>query len=63
MLKYYKKDLTTKAIKDGWNNVDKQCDEWFENLKTWSNQALVEVIMNSIKTIKESWPIDFDKKN
>ena len=63
MLKYYKKDLTTQPIKDGWNNVDKQCDEWFENLKTWSNQALVEVIMNSIKTIKESWPIEFDKKN
>ncbi len=63
MKKYYKKDLTTKPIIDGWNNVDKQCDEWFENLKTWSNQALVEVIMNSIKTIKESWPIDFLAKH
>ena len=62
MKKYYKTDLTTKQITDGWNNVDKQCDEWFENLKTWSDQELVKVIKNSIKTIKESWPIDFEMK-
>ena len=62
MKKYYKTDLTTKQITDGWNNVDKQCDEWFENLKTWSDQELVKVIKNSIKTIKESWPIDFEAK-
>ena len=62
MKKYYKTDLTTTPIIDGWNNVDKQCDEWFENLKTWSDQELVKVIKNSIKTIKESWPIDFEAK-
>ncbi len=62
MKKYYKTDLTTKPITDGWNNVDKQCDEWFEILKTWSDQELVKVIKNSIKTIKESWPIDFGMK-
>lgn len=62
MKKYYEMDLTTKPIIDGWNNMDKQCDEWFENLKTWSDQELVKVIKNSIKTIKESWPIDFEAK-
>lgn len=62
MQKYYKKDLTTKPIIDGWNNVDKQCEDWITNLQTLSNKALVEVITNSIKTIKESWPIDFGTK-
>lgn len=58
--KYYKTDLTTKPIIDGWNNVNKQCNDWFVILKTWPDQKLVENIMESINTIKKSWPIDFE---
>ncbi len=60
MQKYYKTDLTTKPITDGWANVDTQCTEWFGYMKNWDNQELVNQIQTSINTIKNSWPINFE---
>jgi hypothetical protein len=60
MQKYYKTDLTTKPITDGWANVDTQCTEWFGYMKNWDNQELVNQTQTSINTIKNSWPINFE---